>query len=415
MTKRATDQGWVLSALIGLGGLDSLHPEARGLDIELGYDYNDIELVLSRVKLGLQLPKGWAETAAQIESRAAYYDGEGFALTARDLYIRASVLWAHAQYTFFGDDPRQAAFRARAQRCVDRIIALNPTRIERVRIPFEGSTLHALVHYPEPSVDPAPAVLLLPGMDMIKEDYTLPAQRHYTSRGMVAVALDGPGQGETRIDGLVVDVTNYERAVSAVIDHLETLPEVDATRVGLWGMSMGSYWGMRAAATEPRVKGAATGLGCYGDMDLLFNGAHPNFKRNYMYMTGYEDEAAFDRDIAAHMHLWDLAPTITCPVFMGFGEFDEISRLEDTLALYDLLTAPKELAVFEQEFHPLGGVAAELMRFGAEWNERALAGDFDGGRDQRRYMRRWGDPVVGTATPPWWLAEAQPDIATIEP
>ncbi|MCZ7536256.1 MAG: prolyl oligopeptidase family serine peptidase [Acidimicrobiia bacterium] len=223
---------------------------------------------------------------------------------------------------------------------------------------------------------------------------------------MAAIAIEGPGEGATRLHGLTVDLTNYERAISAVIDFLEARPDIDAGRIGVYGMSMGSYWGLRAAAHDRRLRAVATALGCYGDMEIIFNRAHPNFKRNYMYMSGYTDEAAFDRELGSRMNVWDLADRIDCPIFMGFGEFDELTPIEDTLRFYELLRSPKELCVFEQEFHPIGGVAAELMQFSANWLSRAFQGAFDGGRDERRYMRRWGAVQVGDATPPWWSGAA---------
>jgi cephalosporin-C deacetylase-like acetyl esterase len=187
-----------------------------------------------------------------------------------------------------------------------------------------------------------------------------------------------------------------------MVDYLCSRPEVDRDRLGLWGMSMGSYWGLRCAALEPRLKAVATALGCYSDMRMLFDGAQPNFKRNYMFMSGYEDEDAFDRELAAHMNLWDLAPKITCAVLMAVGEFDELMNLSDAYKVYDMLAGPKELCVFEDEFHPLGGVAAELMSFGAEWLAHGVAGDFSPTRDERRFMRRSGEVCEGSAQPPWW-------------
>jgi hypothetical protein len=65
------------------------------------------------------------------------------------------------------------------------------------------------------------------------------------------------------------------------------------------------------------------------------------------------------------------------------------------------------MRVYEDEFHPLGGVAAEVFRFGAEWLERALDGEFaEPGRDVRHYVHRDGGVTDGTAHPTWWLDSA---------
>jgi hypothetical protein len=123
-----------------------------------------------------------------------------------------------------------------------------------------------------------------------------------------------------------------------------------------------------------------------------------------MFMSDYSDEEAFDRDLAARMPLGDLVADIACPVLYGIGEFDELTQLEQALASYERVTAPKEMRVYEDEFHPLGGVAAEIFRFGAEWIERAVNGELaEPGRDVRHYVHRDGRTTDGTANPTWWL------------
>ncbi|MEU7631345.1 alpha/beta hydrolase [Nocardia sp. NPDC049220] len=276
---------------------------------------------------------------------------------------------------------------------------------------FEGKHIYALLHLPAGEVRNAPAVLLGPGMDMIKEDYIYAAERYYTSRGMVALSIEGPGQGESRAGGLTVDLTNYERAISRYIDFLTDLTGVDAERIGMFGISMGGYWGLRAAATDERLGALASFEGVTGDFETIFHRAQPTFKNNYMYMSGYVDERRFDTELAGRMPLGDLVTRITCPVLMGIGEFDELTRLEQALACYEHIHAPKQMRVYENEFHPLGGTAAEVFRFGSEWLEQTLVGRWrEPGRDERHYVHDDGRTTDGTAQPAWWLGRTPREI-----
>ncbi|MFF3109990.1 alpha/beta hydrolase [Kitasatospora sp. NPDC057904] len=408
MTTRSTGQSWALDTALAQGGFDALHPEAVGTMEQLGHDHTDFAKVFALVRSGAMLPKAWATVAAQAEERAAHHERGGFARTAADLYGRAAVMWGRAQYSIFdATDPRKAAMRTRTDHCVERLGALRDGRVRRVVLDFEGGAIHALLHLPAGPVENAPAVILGPGMDMIKEDYIWAAERYYTSRGVVALSIEGPGQGETRAGGLTVDLTNYERAIGRYLDHLAALPEVDAARIGMFGISMSGYWGSRAAATDGRLAALAAFEAVTGDFATIFERAQPTFKNNYMYMAGYTDEEAFDRDLVRHLPLGDLVDRITCPVLYGIGEFDELTDLGQALESFEKVRAPKELRVYEDEFHPLGGVAAEVFRFGAEWLERALAGEFaTPGRDVRHYVRRDGSTVDGSADPTWWLGAA---------
>jgi cephalosporin-C deacetylase-like acetyl esterase len=413
MTNRSTGQSWALDVALAQGGFDALHPQAKGTLEQLGHDHTDFDKVFNLVSSGAMLPKAWATVAGQAEERAAHHERGGFAQTAADLYVRAAVMWGRAQYSIFDTtDPRKLAFRERADRCVERLGALRGNRVRRVVLDFEGSRIFALLHLPAGEVVGAPAVILGPGMDMIKEDYIYAAERYYTSRGIVALSIEGPGQGETRANGLTVDLANYERAICRYIDHLASLPQVDPARIGMFGISMSGYWGSRAAATDPRLAALAAFEAVTGDFQTIFERAQPTFKNNYMFMAGYTDEDAFDRELVARMPLGDLVGDITCPVLYGIGEFDELTQLEQALASYERIRAPKEMRVYEDEFHPLGGVAAEVFRFGAEWLERALNGEFaEPGRDVRHYVHRDGRTTDGTANPTWWLGAIPAQIA----
>jgi hypothetical protein len=68
--------------------------------------------------------------------------------------------------------------------------------------------------------------------------------------------------------------------------------------------------------------------------------------------------------------------------------------------------------VYEDEFHPLGGVAAEVFAFSADWILAALDRQFDQpGRDARHFMKRDGATVDGSADPTWWLGGASAALA----
>lgn len=403
MTARANGQSWALDVAIAQGGFDALHPQARGILEEFGVDHTDFDKVFSQVRSGAMMPKAWADVAAQTELRAAHHQAEGFQYAAETLYSRAALLWGHANYTIRDvNDPRKLAFRERVNHCVDQ------AGVRRIRLPFGDGHIHALLHLPAGPTDNispgnAPAVILGPGMDMMKEDFIAIARKHYTSRGIVALSVDGPGQGETRETGVVLGLSTVEQALSRFVDFLSGLDEVDPTRIGMFGISMSGYWGHRLAATDHRLAALASFEGVTGDFGTIFERAQPSFKANFMAMAGYDDEAAFDRELTAALPLGDLVADIACPVLVGIGEFDELSRLDQVIESYEKIRAPKEIRVYENEFHPLGGVAGEVIGYAADWLSRALSGELaEPGRDARFYMRANGQVDAGSAQPTWW-------------
>ncbi|MCP2049535.1 UNVERIFIED_ORG: pimeloyl-ACP methyl ester carboxylesterase [Paenarthrobacter nicotinovorans] len=405
MTTRSDGQSWILNTLLAASGYEVLHPESKHFMAEIGYDPVDFDRVLTGVQTGAQLPKAFGRVGAEIEKKAEWYAEQGLRRASRDLYLRASLLYGQASYSYAPGDSRRDNFRVATNRATEQVIKLSAQRIERLEIEFEGKTLYALAHFPQQTTGPVPLVLMLPGMDMYKEDWTKVAEEYYLPRGIAVLGVDGPGQGESFGHGLTVTLNNYERAISTFIDVMSAREDIDSDKIGLWGVSMGSYWGLRSTAADDRIKAVATAMGCYGDMSTIFGKAQPGFKANFMRMSGYTDEAAFDNEIAAQMSVAAVIDNISVPVLMAYGEFDELSTLEETIELFDKVTSPKRLMVFEQEFHALGGVGAELIGSASDWLIEALVGEGIEGKNQA-YIGRDGKIDSISGTPPWWSAAA---------
>ncbi|MHB1043207.1 MAG: alpha/beta hydrolase family protein [Eubacteriales bacterium] len=395
-------QKWTLDALLKLGGWDLLHPESVTYWEGLGYNHGDIQRVFSMVKCSDMLPKAWSARAAEVEKKAKYFEQRGFMLAAYSMYSRAAQLYGRAQYSYFNDDPKKRAYHDKLQNCFKKVIDLNPTPIERVEIPFEGQTIYAILNLPANvnNENKVPCVILCPGMDMFKEDWTYPSQNIFVPRGIATLAIDGPGQGETLLNGCKCTIDNFERAGSAFIDYLIERKEIDPEKIVLFGTSMGSYWGSRIAATDHRLKAAATALGCYGPKNVIFNVAQPNFKRNFMYMAGIPDEKEFDI-MAEKMVLGELMDKIECPFLMIHGEFDELTPVEDVMKEYANVKAPKELWLIEDSFHCLGQIVDEFFKSVYDWLN-ARINDLPMSNDRTVYIKTSGEFVEGTDKPAWW-------------
>jgi len=93
---------------------------------------------------------------------------------------------------------------------------------------------------------PIGTVLIHGGFDSLIEEFFVIWQR-FAAAGFDVVGFEGPGQGGARaLNGLLFD-HDWEKPVGAVLDHF------DLDDVTLVGLSMGGYWGVRAAGLEPRI------------------------------------------------------------------------------------------------------------------------------------------------------------------
>lgn len=146
----------------------------------------------------------------------------------------------------FFTSPRSAAKAERYRRYRDLFDTLVAgTGVVRHDVPFAGASLPA---YLLPTTRPPAAgtVLMHGGFDSVIEEF-YPIWQRVAAAGFDVIAFDGPGQGGARtLSGLIFD-HDWEKPVSAVLDHFRL------EQAALVGISMGGYWALRAAGREPRI------------------------------------------------------------------------------------------------------------------------------------------------------------------
>jgi pimeloyl-ACP methyl ester carboxylesterase len=381
-------QDWILDRFIGSLGVNALMPGFMTFMASpvMGFNNADLERIAQRTKSVSSMRRSYIRAAEYREGIARNAEAEGHTITARRHYYLAALAYGFAQYTIQEDrNAEKKAIHDKSQECYAKVIAFADAPIEKVEIPFadepayDASSFPGLLHLPK-GKGPWPCVIFIPGTDMHKEQIPNPEDNIFIKRGMACLAIDGPGQGESLVRMLKVrvDTWNYERAVSAAIDYLQSRPEIDRDRIATFGVSTGSYWSPRAALWEARhgnrIK-AAAGLAAQWDPGFIteFEYAQPNFKSNYMYMAGENEEAEFDRKAPLHDLREDIKE-IRCPLFIAQGEFDELCTPAQLEAIITKASSPYELRIYEDEFHPLGGVALEAYEGAADWLKDRLDG-----------------------------------------
>lgn len=381
-------QDWILDRFIGTLGVNALMPGFMSFMASpvTGFNNADLERIAKRTQGVASMRGAYVKTAKYREGIAQEAEAAGHTATARRHYYLASLAYAFAQYTIQEDfNAEKLALHNKSQECYAKVIKYGDNPIEKVEIPFvdepayDAKSFPGILHLP-PGKGPWPCVIFLPGTDMYKEQIPNPEDNIFLKRGMACLALDGPGQGESLLRMLKVRVEtwNYERAVSAAIDYLQSRKDIDPNRIATFGCSTGSYWSPRAALWEARhgnrIK-AAGGLAAQWEPGFVteFEYAQPNFKSNYMYMAGEDDEAEFDRKAPLHDLREDIKE-IRCPLLIVQGEFDELCTPQQLEAIISKATAPYELRIYEDEFHPLGGVALEAYEGAVDWIRDRLDG-----------------------------------------
>jgi pimeloyl-ACP methyl ester carboxylesterase len=283
-----------------------------------GVDPNDFARVTGDLERWEDWLDAWCANGDAHAALAADAAGRGWDRTAGEAWIRAALSYHFGKFVWMLDMARHDLAADRAVAAMASAHRLLDPAAERIEIPFGGAAMAGHLRRP-PGITRPPLVLLIAGLDSTKEEF-FAAENVFLARGMATFSLDGPGQGETaRALRIRPD---FEAPVAAALDVLCERPDLDGTRVGMLGVSLGGYYAARAAAFEPRVRAVVVSGGPY-DFGALIRGRPPQSLATFVYGCGAgssEEAYAF----AGRMTLAGVAERITQPMVVVFGKRDRL-------------------------------------------------------------------------------------------
>jgi len=306
--------------------------------------------------------RAWTALTDQLVGQAEQAEKAGHQRTAGQLYFRATNYLAQSERMLSKSDPNRVPTYRRILDLAQKSFELRDTRVRRVEIPYEGTTLPAYFSAaPATDQGPAPVMIMFNGLDSTKEHmYNSEHWAELAARGISTLMVDPPGSGEAlRLQGLTSRVDS-EAWATACVDYLETRDDVDETRIGLVGWSLGGYYAPRAAAFEKRLAlvvawGANHNWGAVQRRRLQREGERPvpHYWEHVLWVWGFPDDTDLNEfvDFADQVHLDGVVEQIDVPFLICHGENDRQIPLEYAHRSYDqAVNSPKrELRIFSPE------------------------------------------------------------------
>jgi dienelactone hydrolase len=358
MTRRFAEQRWALDNIIRANGIDWDQPRSLYLSAPCGVEANaDFAAIRARVQKMADIGPAFEATAKRREAKAREAEADGNKVTARDNWFMAAVLYGAAEWPYDDFSDQHLALHKKKRECYTNYARLADHKVEAVSIPFKGKSIPGWFHLPPNYAgDKIPVVISIPGMDSFKETGVALANDRWLSRGVAVLAIDGPGQYEAPLLGVYVSMQNWIDTGPAVVDWLLRYPEVDGDKIGVTGTSFGSFFGTILAANEPRIAATAVSATCLEPgCHTIFEEASPTFKKRFMWMSNFTDEAKFDEFVKTLT--WEgHAEKIFKPYLVVAGEADELSPLEYTERMIATMTGPRQLVVYADSRHSVGNV-----------------------------------------------------------
>jgi pimeloyl-ACP methyl ester carboxylesterase len=249
----------------------------------------------------------------------------------------------------------------------------NPPETVRIARGEHEATGHFRLPKGASAANRVPAVLVMCGGDMYKEDREKYAEGAL-SEGLAALVVDAPGTGQTTFPHAPESVIAWQSA----LDELQKRPEIDGARLGAFGVSRGGLWVMRLAATDQRIKAliscAPGGVGYWGtDEERAALRKHVDDRSKNWFgpkasrparksMTEEEQRAEFLRWSLKDNGLLD---KLTMPMFLVNGKQDHLTPIGNLyLALESGPPAGRTARVYPDDGH----IAARNER---EWGPAA--------------------------------------------
>ena len=259
----------------------------------------------------------------------------------------------------------------------DRFVDLTDLQIERIEIPYEGTTLPGYFFRSGPAGQPRRTLIFNNGSDGPVTDAWVMGIADALARGWNAVTFDGPGQNAALVRQHLPFRPDWEKVITPVIDHLLTRPDADTGKIALLGVSQAGYWVPRSVAFEHRIAAAVADPGVVNvsaamtrqvphflvkmieagekekfdkDMALALRFSPPTRSMMAFRMRPYGTTSPYEFFTAARAYALtdEVIGQITCPVLVTDPDHEQFWPGQSR-ELYDKLPAGKTLIRFTEE------------------------------------------------------------------
>jgi dienelactone hydrolase len=326
-----------------------------------GVSLTDFEEVTAAISSWQDWCSAWSARAALHEELGREALAQDKLLSAGEHLQRAGVYYHFAKFLFVHDIPQMRAAHMKAVACRERALPHLRPPGARVEMPYQGKWLAGILRKP-PAAERPPVVVMAMGLDSAKEEADC-YEQPFLARGMATLSFDGPGQGEGEYDFAIRG--DYEAVVAAVIDFIQTRRDLDAARIGLWGVSLGGYYAPRAAAFERRAS-ACIALGGPFDWAAAWEGLPQLTREAFRVRSHCASEAQAQRH-AATLSLAGIAQQITCPIYIMNGRQDRIVPCRDAERLAREVKGPVTLRIIQDGNHIANNRAYRWRSHSADW------------------------------------------------
>lgn len=313
------------------------------------------------------LPDYLLSASEQKFERALYWDELGLKSRSRDLYLE-SALWAlYAELLIEDDEKRQLVWQ-KFKESYRRAAPYFTHPAEEVNVQYLASNLSGYFRLPalpedQPRLAKLPVVVLLNGLFSAREEL------HYTEnsllgQGFATLSVDYPGI--QMHSAQIPSSFDVKELGNSLYLYLSTRPELDLSRITLYGQSLGGRMALYMALAYPErfqsIVCMSTPLDLLQDLDRLA----PIFAREQLVSQAAARSSLYE--LALHTQIEEGLHYIEAPLLVLGGGKDKIASAEETRRIYDSSpSADKKLILCPGAGHKLYEMMPSLRHEIAQW------------------------------------------------
>ncbi|MBN2714291.1 MAG: alpha/beta hydrolase [Deltaproteobacteria bacterium] len=299
--------------------------------------------IINAMSLAANWMDEWRRFAEKYIGMAESAERNGCLNTAESLYHLAAVCYRGGSLINSGSLDAKAAIHCDCADTYRRFIDVVDKGIQPVSIPFNSHLLPAYLHLPK-GEGPFPAAVMFGGVGGCKEELHGLGRAH-TQRGIAVLAVDLPGLGESLLrNHLPWRLDNIFTAIDNAIAWLKTQPQIDAQCLGVYGLCLGGGMAYKYAALKKNANFCTSMFPMLLSQEVIDNSpSWAKMSEWFAFFCGNAPNRVFEDEM---MVTDDLA--IDCPYQLVHGRYDNWTRLEQAMSLYNRAHAKKDILIVEE-------------------------------------------------------------------
>ncbi len=262
----------------------------------------------------------WLATSRAVEKHGRDAEATGNWLSARNAYCRACNYNRVAEFLIEAQDTRKIDLLKKTSELFDAASCYFDVVPEKVQIDYEGVKLEGYFFAPPWVQEPRATVLSLNGGDCQTTENYFNIGPALIQSGYNFFIYDQPGTGLSLYEKGKPRRADAEHFHSKAVDFLASRPEVDASKIIVFGESFSGYDSLRLASQDPRLAAVISNGGPHKfNWGEMLKWMPPSYAAHAMHILGAESLDDFANDPRFNYNLDGFVEKIECPLLVMHG------------------------------------------------------------------------------------------------